>query len=432
MYEPDLETMKFDDIKALQNRRIVKIVKYAHDNVPFYKKKFKEAGISPDDIKSSSDLHKVPFTVKDDLRDHYPYGILAIPREDVVRFHSSSGTTGIPTVVSYTQNDLDTWSKLMARAISRPGVSKGDIMQNIYGYGLFTGGLGFHYGAELLGVSVIPTSTGNTKRQLKIAKDMRSTVLACTPSYALYLAEAAADEGYNPLEDFNLKFGLFGAEAWSEEARRKIQDSLGLGAYDCYGLSELYGPGVAMECHHQNGLHISSDEFLVETIDPKTNEVLEPGERGELVITMLTREAMPLLRYRTKDLAVISEEECECGRYHARIMRVSGRSDDMLIVGGVNVFPSQIEDVLFKIPELGDQYQIFVDRKILDKLTIKVELSPESAGAKDFDRNALLKKIIDELVAVITIRPKIELLEPKTIPRSVGKAVRVVDLRKSN
>jgi phenylacetate-CoA ligase len=430
MYEPDLETMKLDEIKSLQNERIVKMVRYAHDNVPFYKKKFKEAGISPDDIKSTADIHNVPFTMKDDLRDHYPYGILAIPREDVVRFHSSSGTTGIPTVVSYTQNDLDTWSKLMARAISRTGVKKGDIMQNIYGYGLFTGGLGFHYGAELLGVSVIPTSTGNTKRQLKIAKDMKSTTLACTPSYALYLAEAAVEEGYAPLEDFNLRFGLFGAEAWSEEARKKIQDSLGLGAYDCYGLSELYGPGVAMECQHQNGLHISSDEFLVETIDPKTGEVLEPGARGELVITMLTREAMPLLRYRTKDLAVISEEECQCGRYHARIMRVSGRSDDMLIVGGVNVFPSQIEDVLFRIPGLGDQYQIHVDRKILDKLTIKVELSPEADGDKTLDKNALLKKIIEELVAVITIRPKIELLEPKSLPRSVGKAVRVVDLRK--
>jgi phenylacetate-CoA ligase len=405
MYEEELETMKSDEIKALQNKRIVKMVKYAYDNVPFYKKKLKDTGISPDDIKSSEDLHKVPFTVKDDLRDHYPYGIL---------------------------DDLDTWSKLMARAISRPGVKKGDIMQNIYGYGLFTGGLGFHYGAELLGVSVIPTSTGNTKRQLKIAKDMKSTVLACTPSYALYLAEAALDEGYKPLEDFNLKFGLFGAEAWSEEARKKIQDSLGLGAYDCYGLSELYGPGVAMECHNQNGLHISSDEFLVETIDSKTGEVLEPGKQGELVITMLTREAMPLLRYRTKDLAVISEEECECGRFHSRIMRVSGRSDDMLIVGGVNVFPSQIEDVLFKIPQLGDQYQIYVDRKILDKLTIKVEISPEAASDKNLDRNALTQNILAELMAVITIRPKLELLEPKSIPRSVGKAQRVVDLRKSN
>jgi phenylacetate-CoA ligase len=430
MYEEKLETMKLDEIKALQNKRIVKIVRYAHDNVPFFKKKFKEAGISPDDIKSSENLHKVPFTVKDDLREHYPYGILAVSRDNIVRFHSSSGTTGIPTVVSYTQNDLDTWSKLMARAISRPGVKKGDIMQNIYGYGLFTGGLGFHYGAELLGVSVIPTSTGNTKRQLKIAKDMKSTALACTPSYALYLAEAASEEGYKPLEEFNLKFGLFGAEAWSEEARKKIQDALGLGAYDCYGLSELYGPGVAMECHNQNGLHISSDEFMVETIDPKTGEVLETGKQGELVITMLTREAMPLLRYKTKDLAVISEEECECGRYHAKIMRVSGRSDDMLIVGGVNVFPSQIEDVLFKIPQLGDQYQIFVDRKILDKLTIKVEMSPEAASDKSLNRNALIQNILAELMAVITIRPKLELLEPKTIPRSVGKAQRVVDLRK--
>jgi phenylacetate-CoA ligase len=432
MYEEKLETMKLDEIKVLQNKRIVKMVKYAYDKVPFFKRKFTEARISPDDIRSSEDLHKVPFTVKDDLRDHYPYGILAVPRKEIIRFHSSSGTTGIPTVVSYTHNDLDTWSNLMARAISRPGVEKGDIMQNIYGYGLFTGGLGFHYGAELLGVSVIPTSTGNTKRQLKIARDMKSTTLACTPSYALYLAEAAQEEGYKPLEDFNLKFGLFGAEAWSEEARKKIQDSLGLGAYDCYGLSELYGPGVAMECQCQNGLHISSDEFLVETIDPKTHEVLEHGKQGELVITMLTREAMPLLRYRTKDLAVISEEECECGRYHSRIMRVSGRTDDMLIVGGVNVFPSQIEDVLFKIPQLGDQYQIYVDRKILDKLTIKVEISPEAAADKGLDRNALIQNILAELMAVITIRPKLVLLEPKSIPRSVGKAQRVVDMRKSN
>jgi phenylacetate-CoA ligase len=310
-------------------------------------------------------------------------------------------------------------------------VKKGDIMQNIYGYGLFTGGLGFHYGAELLGVSVIPTSTGNTKRQLKIMHDMKTTAIACTPSYALYLSEAAIDEGYKPKEDFDLKYGLFGAEAWSEEARKKIQDTLGLGAYDCYGLSELYGPGVAMECEHQNGLHIWSDEFIVETINPDTGEVLSPGKRGELVFTMLTREAMPLLRYRTKDLAQISYEECECGRYHPRILRVSGRSDDMLIIGGVNVFPSQIEDVLFKIPKLGDQYQILVDRKILDKMTIKVELSPEAAADKSLDRNALLKRISEELVAVITIRPKIELLEPKTLPRSTGKAQRVVDLRKS-
>ncbi|UCG68958.1 MAG: phenylacetate--CoA ligase [Thermoplasmata archaeon] len=429
MFEPEMENMKLDDIKKLQNDRLIKMVRYAFENVPFYKRRFKEAGISPDDIRSSEDLHKVPFTVKDDLRDHYPYGILAVPREDIVRFHSSSGTTGIPTVVGYTRKDLDTWSRLMARTIACPGAKKGDIMQNIYGYGLFTGGLGFHYGAELLGVSVIPTSTGNTKRQLKIMKDMKTTVIACTPSYALYLGEAAMDEGYNPKEDFNLKFGLFGAEAWSEEARKKIQDTLGLGAYDCYGLSELYGPGVAMECEHQNGLHIWSDEFLVETINPETGEVLEPGKKGELVFTMLTREAMPLLRYRTKDLATIGYEECECGRSHPRILRVSGRSDDMLIIGGVNMFPSQIEDVLFKIPGLGDQYQIFVDRKILDKMTIKVELSPEAAADKNLDKNTLLKKITDELVAVITIRPKIELLEPKTIPRSVGKAVRVVDLR---
>lgn len=431
MFEPEIEKMKPEAITKLQNERLRKMVRYAYENVPFYKKKFKEVGIEPDHIKSSEDMHKVPFTVKDDLREHYPYGILAVPRESIVRFHASSGTTGIPTVVGYTRKDLETWSRLMARTIACPGVRKGDIMQNIYGYGLFTGGLGFHYGAELLGVSVIPTSTGNTQRQLKMLKDMKTTALACTPSYALYLSEAAEEEGYSPKEDFNLKHGLFGAEAWSEEARKKIQDSLGLGAYDCYGLSELYGPGVAMECEFQNGLHIWTDEFLAETIDPETGEVLEPGKKGELVFTMLTREAMPLLRYRTRDLAAISLEECECGRYHARIMRVSGRSDDMLIIGGVNVFPSQIEEVLFKTPELGDQYQISVDRIKLDKITIKVELSPEASKDDKLNREALKKKITEKLVAVITIKPRIELLEPKTLPRSVGKAVRVVDLRKS-
>lgn len=429
MFEPEIEKMKLKGIVELQNKRLRKMVRYAYENVPFYKKKFKDVGIEPEHIKSSEDLHKVPFTVKDDLREHYPYGILAVPRESIVRFHASSGTTGIPTVVGYTKKDIETWSRLMARTIACPGVKKGDIMQNVYGYGLFTGGLGFHYGAELLGVSVIPTSAGNTKRQLKMLKDMKATVLACTPTYSLYLSEAAEEEGYSPKEDFTLKFGLFGAEAWSEEARKKIQDSLGLGAYDCYGLSELYGPGVAMECEFQNGLHVWTDEFLVETIDPESGEVLEPGKKGELVFTMLTREAMPLLRYRTRDLAAISQEECECGRYHARIMRVSGRSDDMLIIGGVNVFPSQIEEVLFKTPELGDQFQIFVDREKLDKLTIKVELSLEASNDDKLNREGLKKKIMEELVAVITIKPRIELLEPKTIPRSVGKAVRVVDLR---
>jgi phenylacetate-CoA ligase len=430
MFEPEIETMKPEKIADFQNQRLKKIVRHAYDNIPMYKKRFKESGIEPDDIKCLDDVHKIPFTVKNDLRDHYPYGILAVPREEVVRFHASSGTTGTPTVVSYTEKDLDTWSRLMARTIACPGVTSSDIMQNVYGYGLFTGGLGFHYGAERFGVFVIPTSTGNTKRQLRILKDMKATVLACTPSYSLYLAEAALDEGYKPKEDFNLKFGLFGAEAWSEEARLKIQDSLGLGAYDCYGLSELYGPGVAMECQHQNGLHIWSDEFLPEIIDPESGNVLPPGRRGELVFTMLTREAMPLLRYRTRDMAEVSYEECECGRYHPRILRISGRSDDMLIIGGVNVFPSQIEEVLFGIPELGDQYQIFVDREKLDKLTIKVELTQEMWTDRNLDRKNLVKRVTDELISVIVIRPIIELLEPKTIPRSVGKAVRVIDLRK--
>ncbi len=431
MYQPDIENMKLPEIRKLQSERFVKMVKYAYDNVPMYKKKFDEAGITPDDIQGLEDAHKVPFTVKDDLRQHYPYGIRAVPLEKIVRMHASSGTTGKPTVVTYTEQDMDTWTTLMARCYSSAGVVKGDIVQNCYGYGLFTGGLGFHYGAEKLGATVIPISTGNTKKQLMMLKDMQSTVIACTPSYALYLAEAAEKEGYNAKEDFNIKVGMFGAEPWSEEARKRIEDSLGIKAYDCFGMSELYGPGVAVECKEQNGLHIWSDEFLVETIDTDTGEVLPEGEKGELVFTMLTREAMPLLRYRTKDLAVINYEQCACGRSHPRIMRIKGRSDDMLIIGGVNVFPSQVEHVLMNIKGVGDQYLIIIDRDILDSMHVQVEVTPELFNSPDYDPAGFAKKLEGELQAVLTVRARIELMDPGTLPRSEGKAKRVHDKRKA-
>ena len=424
-----IETMKPRTIKKLQEERLRKIVRYAYNNVPMYKKRFKECGLEIESIKTLEDLEKVPFTMKDDLRRHYPYGILAVPLSEIVRIHASSGTTGKPTVVTYTQHDLDTWSELMARVFTASGATRNDVVQNAYGYGLFTGGLGFHYGAERIGAAVVPTSTGNTKKQLMLMKDMKTSVLCCTPSYALYLGEAAIKEGYEPLKDFNLRIGLFGAEPWSEEMRRRIEDVLGLRAFDVYGMSELYGPGVSIECEVQQGMHIWGDEFLVETIDPKSGEVIENGKLGELVFTMLTREAMPLLRYRTRDLAVINEEECECGRCHPKIMRVSGRSDDMLIIGGVNVFPSQVEHVLMSIEGVGDHYQIIIDRDILDKLYVKVETSLESTKDKHYNEEKLRRRVEEELQSVLTVKAKVELLPPETIPRSVGKAKRVLDLR---
>ena len=429
-FEPPLEKMRPAKIEALQLQRLKKIVRYAATRVPFYRKRLKQAKVNSDPIGKLEDVQKLPFTMKDDLRSNYPYGLLAVPIEDIVEFHASSGTTGKPTVVGYNRHDLETWSRLMGRCYAAAGARKGDVVQNAYGYGLFTGGLGFHYGAQALGLAVWPMSSGNTKRQLLFMKDMGSTILASTPSYALYVGEEAKKEGYNLEKDFKLRLGMFGAEPWSEEARRKVQDTLGIRANDCYGLSELYGPGVAMECEEQHGLHIWTDEFLPETIDPATGKVLEPGERGELVFTMLTREAMPLLRYRTRDLARIDMEECECGRYHPRIMRVTGRSDDMLIIGGVNVFPSQVEHVLMGIEGVGEWYEIIVDRDILDRLHVRVEVDPKFYGSPEFDPQILQQTITEELRAVLTVFARVELLKPGTITRTEGKAKRVVDLRK--
>ncbi len=427
MFQEDIQFMSKEDIESLQLDRIKKQVKHAYDNVPMYRKKFDEIGLKPEDIKELSDVSKIPFTVKNDLRDHYPYGVLAVPLEQINRIHASSGTTGIPTVVSYTPQDLNTWSDLMARCYSCAGVEPDDIVQNAYGYGLFTGGLGFHMGAERLGTMIVPTATGNTQRQIKMMKDMRTTVLCCTPSYAIYLIEALKKAGVSP-DELNLKIGMHGAEPWSEEARHHIENKLGIKAQDLYGMSELYGPGVAVECSEQNGLHIWADEFLVETIDPDTGEVLPPGKKGEIVFTMLTREAMPLLRYRTRDLAVINWEKCECGRSHPRIMRIKGRSDDMLIVGGVNVFPSQIEDILVGIEELGEQFQIILEHEKLDILYVQVEVKEEYWGKLDNDQ--LAKKVSDALQASLTLRARIELLAPESLPRSEGKAKRVIDRRK--
>ncbi len=427
MYQEDIQLMSKKEIKELQLERLKKQVKHAYDNVPMYKKRFDELGLKPEDIKELSDISKIPFTVKNDLRDHYPYGILAVPLETLNRIHASSGTTGTPTVVSYTRQDLDTWSDLMARCYSCAGVIPEDIVQNAYGYGLFTGGLGFHMGAERLGTMIVPTATGNTARQIKMMKDMRTTVLCCTPSYAIYLIEELKKEGIDS-KDLNLKIGMHGAEPWSEEARQHIQKNLNIKAQDLYGMSELYGPGVAVECPEQDGLHIWADEFLVETIDPDTGEVLPPGQKGEIVFTMLTREAMPLLRYRTRDLAVINWERCKCGRSHPRIMRVKGRSDDMLIVGGVNVFPSQIEDILVGIDELGEQFQIILEHTKLDYLYVQVEVKEEFWDKIDLDQ--LKKKVSDKLQASLTLRARVELLAPGALPRTEGKAKRVIDKRK--
>jgi len=424
VFDGQAQLLKPQQLRRIQTERIRRIVRYAYRNVPFYRKRFDEAGVKPDAIKTLEDVARIPFTVKTDLRDNYPLGILAVPQNRLYCLHASSGTTGKPIFVAYTHGDLQRWTRLMGRTFDVAGAKKGDIVQNMYGYGLFTGGLGFHYGARAVGATVVPSSAGNTKRQLMLLKDLQSTVVACTPSYMVYLCEASRAEGYDPKTDFALRVGLFGAEPWSEEARKRIEDVFGLRAHDCYGMSELYGPGVAIECEQRNGLHVWGDEFLVETINADTGEVLESGKEGELVITMLSREAMPLLRYRTRDLSRVLEEKCGCGRHHIRIQRIKGRSDDMLIVGGVNVFPSQVEHVLMNVPGLGDQYQIVVSHEELDRLAVKVETPKDRLNDAE-----LLKRIQTDLLATLGIYARVELVEEGALPRTEGKAQRVLDLR---
>jgi len=423
------EKLKRDKLEELQERRLLAIVEYAYRNSPFYRKKFKEAGVHPSDIKKKEDISKIPFTTKQDLRDNYPLGMLAVPREKIVRFHASSGTTGKPTIVAYTANDIDVWAELMARVLTSTGIDSRDTIQLIYNYAFFTGGLGFHYGAERIGAAVIPAGVGNSAKQLMMMQDLEVTSFSSTPSYALYLAEYAKSKGIE-LENLKLRVGIFGAEPWSENMRRKIEQSFGIDAYDNYGLSELCGPGVAAECSEKNGLHVWEDHFLLEVIDPETGEVLEHGKKGELVFTTLTKEGMPLLRYRTRDISRIIAEDCSCGRTHIKIERISGRSDDMLIIRGINVFPSQIEEVLLSYPEVAEHYRIVVDRDILDVLRVEVE-AVESVFRGEADELIKLKRELEQkLKETLGIKAEVKFVEPGSIPRSQGKAKRILDLRK--
>ena len=427
-WQPKLELMERKELEELQLQRLKSVVEKVYKNVPFYEKKFKQAGITPEDIKSLKDLVKLPTTKKQDLRDNYPFGLFAVPLEEVVRVHASSGTTGKPTVVGYTAKDIETWSDLMARDFVMVGVKKGDIFQNAVNYGFFTGGLGVHYGIERMGAMAVPSGVGNTERQLEIMMDFAVTVLHCTPSYALYLAETAKARGV--VDRLRLRIGCFGAEPWSDESRKELEETLHIKAYDSYGLSEMMGPGVAFECQEQNGLHIWEDHFLIEILD-ENERPCAPGEPGELVITSLTKEAMPLIRYHTGDVTYIMEDKCPCQRTSRKLHRFLGRADDMLIVRGINVFPSQIEDVLVSIPEIGNYFQVVVDRKKhgLDEISIQVELKDEAFTGELTDLARIQKKTEEKIKSVLNVRSKIELVEKGSIPRTAGKSKKVVDLR---
>ena len=431
IFNIDFETLPREAISAIQLKRLKATLENVYAKVPFYKKKFDEAGISPADIRSLSDLEKIPFTTKNDLRDNYPYGMFAVPMANIVRIHASSGTTGSPTVVGYTARDIGNWAELMARALSAGGAERTDIIHNAYGYGLFTGGLGVHYGAERLGASVIPVSGGNTKRQIVIMRDFGPTILTATPSYSLHLAEVAKDMGIS-FKDLKFKYGIFGAEPWSENMRAQLEETLNISAVDIYGLSEVMGPGVAIECHEaKNGLHIFEDHFIPEIINPETGEALPYGETGELVFTSITKEAFPIIRYRTRDITSLHPEPCICGRTHIRMKRVSGRSDDMLIIRGVNVFPSQIESVLMKTDQIEPHYQLVVDRvDNLDTLTVKVEVSETLFSDEIKLLQSLEAKLTHDIKEYLGVSARVKLVEPKSIARSEGKAVRVIDNRK--
>jgi phenylacetate-CoA ligase len=427
-----IECMDREDLMQLQSGRLRKMIERIYFNVPFYRKKLQEAGMEPGDITSVDQLKNLPFTIKNDLRDNYPFGLFAVPNSEIVRVHASSGTTGKPTVVGYTRKDIDLWSEVMARTLTSAGAGKNDIVHVAYGYGLFTGGLGAHYGAEKIGATVLPMSGGNTKRQLQLMQDFGSTILACTPSYALFLAEAMEEAGMGK-SDIKLKAGVFGAEPWTEEMRLQIESKLKILAIDIYGLSEIIGPGVASECIHQCGLHIFEDHFIPEIVDPVTLEVLPYGQIGELVFTTVTKEALPLLRYRTRDLTRLNIDKCECGRTIVRMEKCLGRSDDMLIIRGVNVFPSQIESVLLEMSETRPHYMLIVDRvNNLDVLEVQVEVDDQFFSDKIKELEGLRKKIQHNIESALNVNASIKLVEPKTIERSEGKAKRVIDKRKLN
>jgi len=425
------ETMPREDLRALQLMRLQAVVARVYHMVPFYRRKMDEAGVKPGQIRTLADLNLLPFTTKQDLRDNYPFGMFAAPLEQIVRIHASSGTTGKPTPVAYTQRDIDTWAELMARTLTAAGAHRGDIVHVSYGYGLFTGGLGAHYGAERLGAAVIPVSGGQTRRQIMLIQDFGPTVLCCTPSFALYLAEVGQEMGVD-FSKTKLRVGVFGAEPWSDAMRNEIEARLSLDALDIYGLSEILGPGVAIEClEAKKGLHIFEDHFLPEIINPASLESMAPGEAGELVITTLTKEAFPLLRYRTRDITSINYAPCLCGRTMARISRLQGRSDDMLIIRGVNVFPSQIEAVLMETKGVAPHYQLIVDREgKLDTLEVQVEVDEATFSDEVKKMEALAKSIQRQIKDYFTVSVKVKLVEPRTIPRSEGKAQRVIDKRK--
>jgi phenylacetate-CoA ligase len=430
-FNEEFETLPRPALEALQLKRLQQVAERVYRNVPYYKESFDSAGIAPSDIKCLADLRRLPFTTKQDMRDSYPYGLFAAPMEEIVRIHASSGTTGKPTVVGYTSRDISNWSDLMARSFVAAGAHRGDIIHNAYGYGLFTGGLGAHYGAERLGASVIPISGGNTKRQIMIMQDFGSTVLTCTPSYSLFMAEEAKAEGID-FKKLKLRVGIFGAEPWSEAMRREIEAKLNLDAIDIYGLSEIMGPGVAIECiEAKSGLHIWEDHFLPEIIDPESGELLPEGEQGELVITTITKEGIPLIRYRTRDITSLTYAPCLCGRTHARLARMSGRSDDMLIIRGVNVFPSQIESILVRVEGVEPHYLLIVDREEnLDTLEVQVEVGEELFSDEIKVLQSLSKRIEKEIKENLGVTSRVKLVEPKTIQRSEGKAKRVIDNRK--
>lgn len=427
-WQPKYETMKKDELAALQSKRLKKTAASVYNNVPFYREKFKQLGIKPGDIKSAADISKLPTTRKTDLRDNYPFGLFAVPRKDIVRIHASSGTSGKATVVGYTRQDLETWSDLMARNLTMVGLGEEDVFQNAVNYGLFTGGLGFHYGVERIGAVAVPSGTGNTVRQLEMMMDFGVTAIHCTPSYALYLAETAQE--MDIVDKLSLKVGCFGAEPWSANTRKQLENALDLKAYDSYGLSELMGPGVAFECECQDGLHLWCDHFLVEVLDEEGEQVAE-GEKGELVLTSLTKEALPIIRYRTGDITRLLESECSCGRTTTRISRLLGRADDMLIVRGINVFPSQIENVIARVPEVTEHFQVILDRnqKMLDELTVKVELEENAFTGELKDLAAVKRHVENELKSVLNIRTNVDLVEKGTIPRTEGKSKKVIDRR---
>ncbi|MBG0789264.1 MAG: phenylacetate--CoA ligase [Desulfovibrionaceae bacterium] len=431
IYDVKNETMPREELELVQLRRLRAQCERVYANVPFYKKKFDEKGVKPQDIKSLKDISLLPFTTKQDLRDQYPFGMFAVPKDQIVRIHCSSGTTGTATVVGYTKRDIENWGELMARCLMAAGASAADSVHNAYGYGLFTGGLGVHYGAEALGATVVPVSGGATKRQVTLLKDFAPDVICGTPSYALFLAETGLEMGID-IRELPLRIGIFGAEPWTNEMRVEIEKKLGITAIDIYGLSEVMGPGVAIECREvQDGLHIQEDHFLAETIDPQTGEIVEPGQEGELVFTTLTKEGIPLIRYRTRDLTTLNTTPCRCGRTTARMKRVTGRSDDMLIIRGVNVFPSQIETILIETEGLTPHYQLVVERQgNLDTLEVQVEVNESIFSDEIKSLQKIESKVMKNIKEFLGVTAKVKLVEPKGIERSRGKAKRIIDKRK--